>query len=154
MKTTKWILACTLAVSMTAATIWAQKGAPEGTDSGEITGRHSLELDVLVDIAEMDLLADMVDSLLREEENDDSKSIADPTIPDNGFCCIPGMDTGIPGMDMGIPGGEFGVADMGGFGGFPIMVSFNGMSGFSQTGGFSGYPMMWGFGGMGGFGGF
>ena len=27
MKTTKWILACVLVVSMTAATIWAQKDA-------------------------------------------------------------------------------------------------------------------------------
>ena len=61
MKTTKWILACALAVSMTAATIWAQK------DAYKDTGKSSTELDMLVDLAEMDLLADMLESLLREE---------------------------------------------------------------------------------------
>ena len=131
MKTTKWILTCALAVSMTAATIWAQKDAPENTS------RHSEELDMLVDLAELDLLADMLESLLREEENDDSQSIADAQIPEGGFCCIPEMDMG----NMWS-------------GGFPIMVGFNGMGGFGNMNGFSGYPMMDGFGGMGGFCGF
>ena len=81
MKTTKWILTCVLAVSVTAATIWAQKDAPENT------GKHSEELDMLVDLAEMELLADMLESLLREEEKADSNSIADSQIPENGFCC-------------------------------------------------------------------
>ena len=137
MKTTKWILTCTLAVSMTAATSWARKDAPE-----ESTCKHSEELDMLVDLAEMDLLTDMLDSLLREEEDADSNSIADSQTPESGFYCIPGMD-------MSIPGGGFG---MGGFGGvvFPIMAGYNGMGGFGTMGGFSGYPMMGGFGGTGG----
>ena len=53
---------------MTAATIWAQKGVPDSTS------KQSVELDMLVDIAEMDLLADMLESLLREEENADISS--------------------------------------------------------------------------------
>ena len=141
MKTTKWILTCVLAVSMTAATIWAQKDAPENT------GKHSEELDMLVDLAEMELLADMLESLLREEEKADSNSIADSQIPENDFCCIPAMD-------MGVPGGGFGMGGTGGFGVLPIMVGFNGMGGLGTMGGFSGYPMMGGFDGMGGFCGF
>ena len=132
MKITKWILTCTLAVSMTAATIWAQKGVPDSTS------KQSVELDMLVDIAEMDLLADMLESLLREEENADSSSISDFQMPESCFASMPGMD-----IDM-----------MGGFGGLPIMVGFNGMNGFGNTGGFGGYPMMGGFGGMGVFCGF
>ena len=132
MKITKWILTCTLAVSMTAATIWAQKGVPDSTI------KQSVELDMLVDIAEMDLLADMLESLLREEENADSSSISDFQMPESCFASMPGMDIDI----------------MGGFGGLPIMVGFNGMNGFGNMGGFSGYPMMGGFGGMGVFCGF
>ena len=139
MKTTKWILTCALAVSMTAATIWAQKDAPENISE------QSAELDMLVDLAEMDLLADMLDSLLREEENADSSSIADSQIPENAFFCIPGMDTGIP-------DGGFGVGNMGGV--FPVMVGFNGMGGLGTMGGFGGYPMMGGFCGIGGLCGF
>ena len=141
MKITKWILTCTLAVSMTAATIWAQKGVPDSTS------KQSVELDMLVDIAEMDLLADMLESLLREEENADSSSISDFQMPESSFANMPGMDNDIYGSG-------FGVDDMGGFGGFPIMVGFNGMNGFGNMGGFSGYPMMGGFGGMGVFCGF
>ena len=141
MKITKWILTCTLAVSMTAATIWAQKGVPDSTS------KQSVELDMLVDIAEMDLLADMLESLLREEENADSNSISDFQMPESCFASMPGMDNDIYGSG-------FGVDDMGGFGGFPIMVGFNGMNGFGNMGGFSGYPMMGGFGGMGVFCGF
>ena len=132
MKITKWILTCTLAVSMTAATIWAQKGVPDSTS------KQSVELDMLVDIAEMDLLDDMLESLLREEENADSNSISDFQMPESSFASMPGMDIDI----------------MGGFGGLPIMVGFNGMNGFGNTGGFGGYPMMGGFGGMGVFCGF
>ena len=132
MKIAKLILTCTLAVSMTAATIWAQKGVPDSTI------KQSVELDMLVDIAEMDLLADMLESLLREEENADSNSISDFQMPESCFASMPGMDNDI----------------MGGFGGFPIMVGFNGMNGFGNMGGFSGYPMMGGFGGMGVFCGF
>ena len=135
MKTTKWILTCVLAVSMTAATIWAQKDASEHTD------RHSEELDMLVDLAEMDLLADMLESLLREEENADSNSIADSQMPESNLASMPGMD-------IGIYGGGFGMGSMDGFGGFPIMVGFNGMGGFGTMGGFVGYPMMGGFGDM------
>ena len=135
MKTTKWILTCVLAVSMTAATIWAQKDASENTD------RHSEELDMLVDLAEMDLLADMLESLLREEENADSNSIADSQMPESNLASMPGMD-------IGIYGGGFGMGSMDGFGGFPIMVGFNGMGGFGTMGGFVGYPMMGGFGDM------
>ena len=141
MKITKWILTCTLAVSMTAATIWAQKGVPDSTS------KQSVELDMLVDIAEMDLLADMLESLLREEENADSSSISDFQMPESCFASMPGMDNDIYGSG-------FGMDDMGGFGGFPIMVGFNGMNGFGNMGGFSGYPMMGGFGGMGVFCGF
>ena len=142
MKMTKWILTCALAVSMTAATIRAQKkDAPENTD------RHSEEMDMLVDLAELDLLADMLGSFLREEEIDDSTSIADSQMPENGFYCIPGMD-------MGTPGGGFGMGSTGGFGVVPIMAGFNGMGGFGTGNGFSGYPIMGGFGGMGGYCGF
>ena len=141
MKITKWILTCTLAVSMTAATIWAQKGVPDSTI------KQSVELDMLVDIAEMDLLADMLESLLREEENADSNSISDFQMPESCFASMPGMDNDIY-------GNEFGMDNMGGFGGLPIMVGFNGMNGFGNTGGFGGYPMMGGFGGMGVFCGF
>jgi len=141
MKTTKWFLACVLAVSMTAATIWAQKDAPETTD------RHSEELDMLVDLTELDLLTDMLESFLREEENDDSQSIADAQILEGGFCCIPEMD-------VGIPGGGFGMGGTGGFGVVPIMVGFNGMGSFGNMNGFSSCPVMGGFGGMGGFCGF
>jgi len=141
MKTTKWILTCALAVSMTAATIWAQQDEP-----GKM-GKRSAELDMLVDLAEMDLLTDMLESLLREEENDDSKSIADSPMPESGF-------GGIPGMDMGIHGGGFAMCNMGGFSGFPIMAGFGGMGGFHDMGGFSVYPMTVGFGGMGVFCGF
>ena len=132
MKIAKLILTCTLAVSMTAATIWAQKGVPDSTS------KQSVELDMLVDIAEMDLLADMLESLLREEENADSSSISDFQMSESSFASMPGMDIDI----------------MGGFGGLPIMVGFNGMNGFGNTGGFGGYPMMGGFGGMGVFCGF
>ena len=132
MKTTKWILTCALAVSMTAATIWAQK------DAHKDTGKSSTELDMLVDLAEMDLLADMLESLLREEENADSSSISDFQMPESCFDSMPGMDNDI----------------MGGFGWLPIMVGFNDMNGFGNMGGFSGYPMMGGFGGMGVFCGF
>ena len=65
MKTTKWILACVLVVSMTAATIWAQKDAPK--DAHQDIVKHSEEIEQLVDIAELDLLTDMIESLLREE---------------------------------------------------------------------------------------
>ena len=132
MKIAKLILTCTLAVSMTAATIWAQKGVPDSTS------KQSVELDMLVDIAEMDLLADMLESLLREEENADSNSISDFQMPESCFDSMPGMDNDI----------------MGGFGWLPIMVGFNDMNGFGNMGGFSGYPMMGGFGGMGVFCGF
>lgn len=135
MKTTKWILTCVLAVSMTAATIWAQKDAPENTD------RHSEEMDMLVDLAELDLLADMLKSLLREEENADSNSIADSQMPDSNLASMPGMD-------IGIYGGGFGMGSMDGFGGFPIMVDFNGKDGFCYMGGCVGYPIMGGFGDM------
>ena len=135
MKTTKWILTCVLAVSMTAATIWAQKDAPENTD------RHSEEMDMLVDLAELDLLADMLESLLREEENADSNSIADSQMPDSNLASMPGMD-------IGIYGGGFGMGSMDGFGGFPIMVDFNGKDGFGYMGGCVGYPIMGGFGDM------
>ena len=141
MKIAKLILTCTLAVSMTAATIWAQKGVPDSTS------KQSVELDMLVDIAEMDLLADMLESLLREEENADSNSISDFQMPESCFASMPGMDNDIYGSG-------FGMDDMGGFGGFPIMVGFNGMNGFGNMGVFSGYPMMGGFGGMGVFCGF
>ena len=141
MKIAKLILTCTLAVSMTAATIWAQKGVPDSTS------KQSVELDMLVDIAEMDLLADMLESLLREEENADSNSISDFQMPESCFASMPGMDNDIYGSG-------FGMDNMGGFGGFPIMVGFNGMNGFGNMGGFSGYPMMGGFGGMGVFCGF
>ena len=141
MKIAKLILTCTLAVSMTAATIWAQKGVPDSTS------KQSVELDMLVDIAEMDLLADMLESLLREEENADSSSISDFQMPESSFANMPGMDNDIY-------GNEFGMDNMGGFSGFPIMVGFNGMNGFGNMGGFSGYPMMGGFGGMGVFCGF
>lgn len=140
MKTTKWILACALAVSMTAATIWAQKAAPDSMS------RQSAELDMLVDIAEMDLLADMLESLLREEENADSNSIADSRTPESG-------PAGMPEMNIDFYGGGFGMGNMVG-GVFPIMAGFNGMGGFGNTGGFCGYPMTGGFGGMGGFCGF
>ena len=140
MKTTKWILTCVLAVSMTAATIWAQKDVPENTC------KHSEELDMLVDLAELDLLADMLKSLLREEENADSDSIADSQMPGNDLACTPEMS-------FDIYGGGFGMGSMGGFGVVPIMVGFNG-GGFGNVGGFSGYPVMGGFGGMGGFCGF
>ena len=132
MKTAKWILTCALAIFTTAATIWAQKGVPDSTS------KQSVELDMLVDIAEMDLLADMLESLLREEENADSNSISDFQMPESSFASMPGMDIDI----------------MGGFGGLPIMVGFNGMNGFGNTGGFGGYPMMGGFCGMGVFCGF
>ena len=135
MKITKWILTCTLAVSMTAATIWAQKGVPDSTS------KQSAELDMLVDLAEMDLLADMLESLLRDEENADSNSIADYQMPESNLASMPGMD-------IGIYGGGFGMGSMDGFGGFPIMVGFNGMGGFGTMGGFVGYPMMGGFGDM------
>ena len=141
MKATKKILTCVFAVSMTAATIWAQKAVPDSTS------RQSAELDMLVDLAEMDLLADMLESLLREEENEGSKFIADSPMSESGIGSMPGTD-------IDICGGGFGMGNMGGFGGFPIMVSFSGMSGFGDMGGFSGYPMMGGFGGLGGFCGF
>ena len=140
MKTTKWILTCALAVSMTAATIWAQK------DAHKDTGKSSTELDMLVDLAEMDLLADMLESLLREEENADSNSIADFQIPGNDLACMPEMS-------FDIYGGGFGMDSMSG-GCYPIMVGFNGMGGFGHMGGFSGYPMMVGFDGISGFCGF
>ena len=132
MKIAKLILPCVLAIFTTAATIWAQKGVPDSTS------KQSVELDMLVDIAEMDLLADMLESLLREEENAGSNAIADTQMPESSFASMPGMDIDI----------------MGGFGGLPIMVGFNGMNGFGNMGGFSGYPMMGGFGGMGVFCGF
>ena len=132
MKIAKLILPCALAIFTTTATIWAQKGVPDSTS------KQSVELDMLVDIAEMDLLADMLESLLREEENADSSSISDFQMPESCFASMPGMDIDI----------------MGGFGGLPIMVGFNGMNGFGNMGGFSGYPMMGGFGGMGVFCGF
>ena len=132
MKIAKLILPCALAIFTTAATIWAQKGVPDSTS------KQSVELDMLVDIAEMDLLADMLESLLREEENAGSNAIADTQMPESSFASMPGMDIDI----------------MGGFGGLPIMVGFNGMNGFGNTGGFGGYPMMGGFGGMGVFCGF
>ena len=135
MKTTKWILICALAVSMTAAAIWAQNDVPDSKS------RQSAELDMLADLAEMDLLADMVESLLREEENADSRSIADSQMPESG----PG---GMPGMDIGIYGGGFGMGSMDGFGEFPIVADFNGMDGFGYMGGCVGYPMMGGFGDM------
>ena len=141
MKITKLILSCTLAISMTAATIWAQKGVPDSTSN------QSAELDMFVDIAEMDLLADMLESLLREEENADSNSIADSQMMESSFA-------GMPGMDIDIYGGGFGMDNMGGFGGFPIMVGFNGMNGFGNMSGFGGCPMMGGFDGMGVFCGF
>lgn len=137
MKTTKWILTCALAVSMTAATIWAQK------DALKDTGRSSVEQDMLVDLAELDLLSDMLESLLREEDNADSNSIADYQIPGNDLACMPEMS-------IDIYGGGFGMDSMSG-GCYPIMVGFNGMGGFGNMGGFSSYPMMGGFGGMGGF---
>ena len=140
MKTTKWILSCALAVSMTAATIWAQK------DAHKDTGKSSTELDMLVDLAEMDLLADMLESLLREEENAESNSIADSPILESGLACMPGMS-------IDIYGGGFGMDSMSG-GCYPIMVGFNGMGGFGHMGGFSGYPMMGEFGGISGFCGF
>ena len=71
MKTTKWILACVLVVSMTAATIWAQKDATK--DAPQDIINHSEEIEQLVDIAELDLLTDMIESLLREEENNTRK---------------------------------------------------------------------------------
>ena len=123
MKTMKWIFICAIAMSMTAATIRAQKDAPESTD------KCSEELEQLVDIAEMDLLADMIESLLRDDVNDDGKSIADASMPENGFC-------NMPGMDMGIFGGGFTMGNMGGFGGFPIMAGYGGMGGFGGFGGF------------------
>ena len=126
MKTTKWILACALAVFMTAAAIRAQKAEPDSMSM------QSAELDALVDLAEMDLLSDMLESLLREEENEGGKSNADFQMPESGLACMPGMN-------MDIYGGEFG---MDGFGGFPIMA------------GFGGFPIMAGFGGMGCFCGF
>ena len=132
MKIAKLILPCALAIFTTTATIWAQKGVPDSTS------KQSVELDMLVDIAEMDLLADMLESLLREEENAGSNAIADTQMPESSFASMPGMDIDI----------------MGGFGGLPIMVGFNGMNGFGNMGGFSGYPMMGGFGGMGVFCGF
>ena len=141
MKTTKLILPCTLAVAMTAATIWAQKGVPDSTS------KQSAELDMLVDIAEMDLLADMLESLLREEENADSNSVADSQILESSFADMPGMD-------IDIYGDGFDMDNMGDFGGFPIMVGFNGMNGFGNMGGFGGCPTMGGFGGMGVFCGF
>ena len=141
MKTTKMILLCALAISLTAATIWAQKAVPDSTS------RQSAELDMLVDLAEMDLLTDMLESLLREEENAGSKSIADSRMPESSFASIPEMDFAIyeSGFTMG---------NMCGFGGFPIMVGFNSMNGFVNMDGFGGYPMMGGFGGMGVFCGF
>ena len=135
MKTTKWILTCVLAASMTAATICAQKDAPEDMDI------RSAELDQLVDLAEMDLLADMIESLLREEENADSNSVADSRMPEGG-------PVGVPGMNIDYYGGGFGMGNMGGFGGFPMMDGFGGMGGFGDMGGFGGFPMMGGFGGM------
>ena len=117
MKTTKWILMCVCAASMTAATIWAQK------DTSERIGKHSEELEQLVDMAEMDLLADMVDSLLREVPDVDNRPVDGPQMPESGFCSMPGMD-------MGILGGGFAMGNMGGFGGFPIMAGFGGMGGF------------------------
>ena len=140
MKTTKWILTCALAVSITAATIWAQK------DAHKDTGKSSTELDMLVDLAEMDLLADMLESLLREEENADSNSIADFQIPGNDLACMPEMS-------FDICGGGFGMDSMGS-GSYPIMVDYSNMGGFGHMDGFSGYPMMGGFGGISGFCGF
>ena len=95
---------------------------------------------MLVDLAEMDLLADMLESLLREEENADSNSIADFQIPGNDLACMPEMS-------FDIYGGGFGMDSMSG-GCYPIMVGFNGMGGFGHMDGFSGYPMMGGFGGI------
>ena len=142
MKTTKWILSCVLAVSMTAATIWAQRAVPDSMNN------QSAELDMLVDIAEMDLLADMLDSLLREAEKADSKSIADSQMPE---ICPDGMS----GMSIDIYGGGFGMGDMGCFSGFPIMAGFGGgAGGFGDMSVFSGYPMICGFVGMGEFCGF
>ena len=135
MKTTKWILTCALAVSMTAAAILAQKAEPDNM-SGQ-----SAELDMLVDLAEMDLLADMLESLLQDKENADGNFIADSRIPESGFCRIPGMD-------MDIFDGGFAMGGMDGFSGFPIMAGYGGMNGFS------GCPMTGEFGGMGGFCGF
>ena len=135
MKTTKWILTCALAVTMTAAAIWAQKAEPDNM-SGQ-----SAELDMLVDLAEMDLLADMLESLLQDEENADGSFIADSRIPESGLADIPGMD-------IDIYGSEFAMGNMRGFDGFPIMAGYGGMNGFS------GCPMMGGFDYMGGFCGF
>ncbi len=101
---------------------------------------------MLVDLAEMDLLSDMLESLLREEENADSNSIADSLMQESSFASMPGMDIDIY--------GDVGMDNMGGFGGFPIMVGFNGMNGFGNMDGFGGCPMMGGFGGMGVFCGF
>ena len=140
MKTTKWILTCALAVSMTAATIWAQK------DVQKDTGKSPAELDMLVDIAEMDLLVDMLESLLREEENAEGESIADSQMPENCF-------DSMPEMSIDIYGGGFDMGNMSG-GGFPIMVGFSGMNGLGNMGCFSGYQMMGGFGSMGCFCGF
>ena len=140
MKTTKLILACALAVFMTAAAIRAQKAEPDSMSM------QSAELDALVDLAEMDLLSDMLESLLREEENEGGKSNADFQMPESGLACMPEMS-------FDIYGGGFGMGSTGGFGVVPIMVGFNG-GGFGNVGGFSGYPVMGGFGGMGGFCGF
>ena len=132
MKTTKWILACALAVFMTAATIRAQKAAPDSMS------RQSAELDMLVDLAEMELLADMLESLLREEENADSNSIA---------------DSGMPGTGIDIYGGGFRMGGMGG-GSYPVMADFSCMGDFGNMGCFNGFPIMTGYGGMSGFCGF
>lgn len=130
MKTTKWILACVLAASMTAATIWAQKDAAK--DAHQDIIKHSEEIEQLVDIAELDLLTDMIESLLREEENDDSKSFANSQIPENSLVFMPGIEFS-----------TFGV----GFCGFTVMAGLGTMNGFGEMG-------MGGFGGMGGFYGF
>ena len=142
MTTTKWILACALAVFMTAATIRAQK------DTYEDTGKSSAELDMLVDLAELDLLADMLESLLREDENAESNPIADFQMPEDGLA-------GMPGMGIDICGGGFGMGSMGMEGGsFPVIAGFSGMGGFGTMSGFSGFPIMAGYGGIGGFCGF
>ena len=141
MKTTKWILTCALAAAMSATTIRAQKDVPENM------GGRSEELEQLVDIAEMDLLADMLDSLLREEATDDCRSFADSQMPESGLFRMPGID-------MGIHGDGFAIGNMGGFGVFPIMGGFGNGFGFGDMSGFCGFPMMAGYGGMVGFCGF
>ena len=114
MKMTKWILPCVLAISMTAATLSAQHTAPVGP------GGSSAELEQLVDIAELDLLADMVGALLQDEDDSDGTPSGEPQTPESGF-------RGTPGTDWT---GFYASFAMCGFGGFPTTVGFGGMVGF------------------------